>query len=77
MSFRAFLLLLGAILALLLAGLALVIRGVLRQSRADGIPDRVLCPKCGQPQPVLHQPAETKQGDPVCAYCGTELDRRA
>ena len=68
-------------LAILVVGCALsvwVVLGTLRKTRAGINVNRIVCPRCGAPQPAIRKPKSVRQamwGGSTCPQCGLEMDK--
>ncbi|HYH66617.1 MAG TPA: hypothetical protein VD866_18120 [Urbifossiella sp.] len=78
----AMMLVIGAsgLLFLGLLGLGvLVVRDTVRRSGKWGVnPRPIECPRCGEPAPLVRQPANRRQmlwGGATCMECGQEFDK--
>ncbi len=74
----AFAVILLGMMALGIAGLVWVVRGTVRQTQAGINLNRIVCPRCGAPQPAIRKPKNMRQamwGGNTCPQCGLEMDK--
>ena len=66
------------VVAVLLAGLMLIVWGTVAKNRWGINLRPIVCPRCKAVQPRVRQPTSTEQamwGGSTCPACGTEMDK--